>query len=175
MVALGVFVIAVVGTILYFVFKDDGEKVKKPTDPVPPDAPKSDWVEESFPLDLGMYGSNIRKVQVALGFPAGTCGNCADGRLGDYTKNEIVSAGYTFPLSQVDYNALVKESVGENAYASKDGVKVYNKNGSVYKTAKKDEWLLKVAGKKGVYTDKWITAFYDSGDKFVDENEVYLD
>lgn len=140
---------AVIGLILYIyrdtIFGGGSRKpVKKPTTPIPAGSNTSNWIKESFPLTRWMYGNNIKNVQSALG------GLKADGELGPKTEAAIVAAGYTMPLSQSDYNTITGTTtpssssyVGKTAYARSNGVKVFNNdaNYSIYKTAKKDEWI----------------------------------
>lgn len=143
---------------------NDKCNVKIPT--TPPSSGGS-WIPESFPLKQKMYGIKIKVLQQALGIND-------DGEFGPKTETAVTDAGYSVPLSEVDYNAIIKPGIGSDAYANADGVKVYNKDGSIFATKSKDAWVGKVTGRKGAYTDKWIQAYIVSGDKFVDENDVYL-
>lgn len=144
-----IIVFVVIGIIIYVyrdkIFGGGGRKpIKKPTTPIPSGSNTSDWIKESFPLTRWMYGNHIKNIQSALG------GLTVDGELGPKTEAAIVAAGYTMPLSQSDYNTITGTTpvssdlyVGKNAYARTNGVKVYNNdaNYSIYKTAKKDEWI----------------------------------
>lgn len=80
--------------------------------------------------------------------------------------------------------------IGRDAYASRDGVKVYNSDQSIFKTAKIDEWIGKVYSAKVVHipgkfdadSNTWsggvdISAYILGSNqyaKFVDKNDVYL-
>lgn len=85
----------------------------------------------------------------------------------------------------------VNPAIGKNAWASSDGVKVFNADLSLYKKAKADEWIGKVYSEKymhipGEYDS--VTNIYGYGSdgqvyilgadpkyaKFVDKKEVYL-
>lgn len=80
--------------------------------------------------------------------------------------------------------------IGRDAYASRNGVKVYNADQSVYKTAAIDDWVGKVYSSKVVHipgkfdadSNTWsggvdIQAYILGSNqyaKFVDKNDVYL-
>lgn len=108
-------VIAIVAAIIIYLFRCDIFKnlnscVKDPNKsntPTPPGSKTTKWIPEMPPYDLGMWGEKIKTLQTALGFPSGNCGTCADGKLGTNTKNSIIAKGYTFPLSQKDYDTIV--------------------------------------------------------------------
>ena len=115
----------------------------KTNTPVPSGSPTPKWVAESFRLNIGMFGPKIKALQTALGI-------AADGKFGSQTSGAITGAGYTVPLSQADYNAIVSPQsvtppavnpIGKIAYANKDGVSVFNANYSVYKTAANGDWI----------------------------------
>lgn len=79
--------------------------VKDPNDetpipPVPPGSATPKWVAESFPLNVGMFGTKTKKLQTALGIPA-------DGKFGTQTKTSVIAKGKTVPLSQSDYDLIV--------------------------------------------------------------------
>ena len=112
------FVIAAViilAAIIIYIFRCDIFKnltscVEDPNDsntPVPIGSPYTKWVAEAPPYNVGMFGPKIKALQTALGFPTGTCGNCADGKLGNNTRAAIVAAGYAFPLIDSDYNKIL--------------------------------------------------------------------
>lgn len=102
--------------------------------PVPTGSPTPKWIPESFPLNIGMFGAKIKALQKVLGITE-------DGKFGPQTNAAIISAGYTVPLSEPNYNLIINPSIGKIAYAGKDGIVVYNSNSSIYKTAKKGDWL----------------------------------
>lgn len=141
---LGVAAIIILAIILYFVFRNPVEDPNKTNTPVPPNSPTPKWVKESFPLNVGMYGPKIKAMQAVLG------NITVDGKLGPQTKGAIESAGYSLPLSEPDYNKIFGGTViGKTAYASSDGVSVYDVNFKIYKTAAKDEWIGKISGTNG--------------------------
>lgn len=108
-------IVIIVAAIIIYLFRCDIFKnlrscVADPNDtntPVPPGSPTTKWVPETPPYNIGMFGPKIKALQIALGFPEGTCANCADGKLGSNTRAAIVSAGYAFPLSAPDYNKIL--------------------------------------------------------------------
>ena len=57
--------------------------------------------------------------------------------------------------------------VGKIAYANADGVQVYNQDGSVYKSAKQDEWV-------GTVNGITIPNYLVSGNRTVAIQDVYL-
>lgn len=143
-----------VALILLYAYRDKlfGKTIKDPNlnnEPVPQGSGNPKWVPEKFDLDLGMYGPMIAKMQKALGISD-------DGKFGNQTKSALQGKGYSVPLKKTDYDKIVKaltpsgeNNVGKVAYAKIDGVKVYNADFSIYKTAKKDEWIGTVEGVEG--------------------------
>lgn len=140
-VALAVIVAA--AAVWYFFFSEPD--MDTPAEPVPQGSPTPAWQAESFPLNVGMFGNKIKALQTALGITA-------DGKFGNQTKAAVTAKGYAVPLSEADYNKIVEAKdpsnpIGKAAYAKFDGVKVYVvANNTVYKTAKKDEWLGTISG-----------------------------
>lgn len=143
-----IFVVAVILIIVlsiwFFSKKKTVPDPNKTNTPLPPGATSPRWVPESFPLAIGMYGSKIQALQTALGITP-------DGKFGTQTNGAIVAKGYSVPLSQTDYNAIVGTSngsssaIGKFAYAAKDGVQVYNKSDySVYATYNTGDFIGKI-------------------------------
>lgn len=129
--------------------------------PVPPGSPTTQWIPEKFPLDLGMYGTKIRALQIALGFT----GNDVDGKFGNIkTKPAVIALGYSVPLSESDYNKIIagkdtSNPIGQTAYASHNGVAVYKiSDSSIYKTAAKDEYIGKITGEYANDSAYWTIA-----------------
>lgn len=111
-----------IGVVVYIfrcsLFKNFGSCVEDPNKsntPTPPGSPSNKWVPETPPYNLGMFGPKIKALQVALGFPAGTCDNCADGKLGTNTKAAIIAKGYAVPLIQSDYDKIMGTTSGPGA------------------------------------------------------------
>lgn len=78
-------------------------KVKDPNvnnEPVPAGSPTPKWVPESFPLNVGMYGTKIKTLQQKLGISD-------DGKFGTQTKSAVIAKGKQVPLSEADYNSIV--------------------------------------------------------------------
>lgn len=108
--------------------------------PVPPNSPTPKWIPETFPLNVGMFGPKIKALQAALTIPA-------DGKFGPQTEGAITSKGYSVPLDQAGYNAIINpniSNVGKFAYAKNDGTTVYNSDYSVYKIFSKDDFIGKI-------------------------------
>ncbi len=78
----------------------------KKNEPVPAGSPSTSWLSESFPLNVGMFGTKIKALQSKLGITA-------DGKFGPITKaaiNKIIHnnlVGYVVPLSQTDYDEIM--------------------------------------------------------------------
>lgn len=107
---------------------------------------------------------------------AGTIGGV---KKGGGTKNASGGGGAGYTYTNTD--------IGKDAYASNDGVNVYNSDLSLYKTAAADEWVGKVSSTKAVHipgtfdsnSNTWssgldIQAYVVSGGKLVNVNDVYL-
>lgn len=102
--------IIIVVAVLLYIFRCSlfnlGSCVEDPNEsntPVPPGSPTTQWVPESFPLNLSMYGSKIKALQGKFGFT----GNDLDGQLGPQTQAAIIATGKAFPLSLSDYNLIM--------------------------------------------------------------------
>lgn len=170
--------------------------VKKPDTVLPPRPPSvstgtsasqgaTDWVKESFPLDFGMYGDNVRLLQRALGF-SDTKGDKkhADGYFGNQTWAALSGAGYLIPISQSEFNELTGASssiipnilstsdTGKDIYSKSDITAVYindsSTNPTFLKFAKKDAYIGTVSSQD----DKW---YYSKGTGIkVEKSLVYL-
>lgn len=95
--------VIVIAVILYYIFRETPVKdpnEETPVPPVPPGSGTPKWVPESFPLNVGMFGSKTKKLQTALGISA-------DGKFGTQTKASVIAKGKSVPLSQADYNIIV--------------------------------------------------------------------
>lgn len=96
----------IIAIALYFVFRNPAVKDPNVTKtPVPPGSPSTSWMKEVFPLNIGMWGEQIKALQSALGITD-------DGKFGNQTKAAAVSKGYAVPLSLSDYNKIVIASGG---------------------------------------------------------------
>lgn len=93
-----VIIVVIAAIIYYFVTKDP--KVEKPKENVPAGSGSTSWVDESFPLNVGMFGEKIKALQIALGIST-------DGKFGNQTKGSIEAKGYTVPLSESDYKKII--------------------------------------------------------------------
>lgn len=148
-ILIGIVVIFIGFIIYYFLTRNKYSKVtdvvnpvKEPTEPVPYDAPPlpppsnpqqstpepkaSGWIKEYFPLSVRMYGDKTRLVQRALGIDD-------YGKFGNNTKNSVISAGYTVPLSEADFNKITATKsassvpkTGDTLESNKDGVQLYD-------------------------------------------------
>lgn len=94
-----------------------GKNTVKITKPSSASPSKTDWIPESFPLNVGMYGPYTQQLQAALGINQ-------DGEFGTDTKAAVIAKGYNLPLSQDDYNTLAL--VGQLVYAYSNGVIILN-------------------------------------------------
>lgn len=61
----------------------------------------------SFPYSKGCKNDNIRKVQDCIGVTA-------DGKLGPKTEKALKDAGYSVPLTQSDFDSIIKKCVPSN-------------------------------------------------------------
>lgn len=125
-------------------------KVGKPTGAVPTGSPSSNWNEETFPLNVGMYGSKIKALQSALSITS-------DGKFGNQTKAAIIAKGYSVPLSEADYNKIVIPAstgatssgninaalVGKRVYTNAPNVPIYNTPNDIFpfRFAEDDEYV----------------------------------
>lgn len=105
----------------------DPNKTEPPT-PIPPGTPPANlgkWIPETPPYNLGMYGPKIMALQTALGFTE----KAVDGKLGPQTRSAIVTKGYVFPLTELDYNKIMLTTT--TYYKEKCSLTLpgYNKNG----------------------------------------------
>lgn len=136
----------------YFFFNEP--PVEKPKEPTPPGSPTPDWIPEVFPLNTGMFGPKIKALQTALAISA-------DGKFGNQTKAAVIAAGYAVPLSQPDYDKILKAKdttnpIGKTAYSKYAGTKVYKiSDKSVYKTAGQDEYIGTIAGEYAKDSSYW--------------------
>lgn len=147
-------VIVVVAIILYvfrceiFSLSSCVEDPNKSNTPLPAGATGTQWAKESFPLNVGMYGSNIKALQSALGITA-------DGKFGQQTQSAILSKGKSVPLSEADYNILLGKPAPSNlvkgAYAKYDNTIIRNKDLTQNRIANKGEWLGSVTDLLGEY------------------------
>lgn len=102
-----VLAVAIIGILLY-VYRDKlfGRTIEDPNktnDPLPPGSATTKWIPEKDPYAIGMYGSNIAKLQKALGFSVAD----QDGKFGTQTKDALVAKSYAVPLSEADYKKIV--------------------------------------------------------------------
>ena len=102
-----------ISVILYFVFR---KKSDPQIDMIPlPDgskAPASQFIPEQFPLNVGMQGENIRRLQVAINRLNKTSAKIAeDGIFGAETKNKFLLSVPTtqsgLPMSEATLNAII--------------------------------------------------------------------
>lgn len=68
--------------------------------PVPTGSPTPTWVDEFFPLNVGMFGPQIKKLQTALGIEA-------DGKFGSQTATSVTAKGKVVPLDKPGYDSIV--------------------------------------------------------------------
>lgn len=116
-----------IGVALYFIFRKPANKnapkskvarpIQKPSVATPPGSPSSNWVDETFPLNVGMFGPYTQQLQAALGIPQ-------DGKFGDETKAAVLARGVTVPLSKDNYNIIAL--VSQKVYAYSDGILIQN-------------------------------------------------
>lgn len=149
LIAFIVIVIIVAIFILVYRCKIFKCKVEKPNEPVPADSPTKDWVVETFPLNVGMYGDNIRTLQKVLGIDQ-------DGKLGTQTKNAILNKGYSLPLIQVNYDKIISSGsnnpdIGKLAKAKNPFTLVYWENGNTATYKDKNEDVGYITGISGDY------------------------
>lgn len=83
------------------------EDPNKNNEPVPSGSPTTTWIPETIPYNVGMFGPKIKALQKAVGIPD-------DGKFGNQTKATIMAKGYVVPLSDSDYNKIVKPSSSTN-------------------------------------------------------------
>lgn len=105
-----IFVIIAIVIIILAIWYFSKPKVQDPNKtntPVPPGSPTTKWISESFPLNVGMYGTKIKALQTALSIPA-------DGKFGQQTNAAIKAKGYSIPLSESDYNMIVPSNTNTN-------------------------------------------------------------
>lgn len=146
------------------------DKCKKATPPSSTEVSPSgsQWKPESFPLQKGMWGDKIKIMQQKLNIDA-------DGKFGNVTERAVQDKlNGKSEVSIEDYAKLVPATtgttqidIGKVAYANQDGVKVFNLDFTLYKTAKKDEWVGKITSIDGGYYNM-------SGNHKVNKQNVYL-
>lgn len=167
---IGLIVAGGVGTLIYLGIKKkaDAKKANDPNeqtkDPVPKGPfdlvkPPAPGPTDSFPIKMSARGPNVLKVQTAIIniFNDGSVGS-PDGVLGPRTKAAIEKLGYSLPLSEVDFKALVagvkktapastQTVINRNAHAKYDDISTYNvSNNNKARTYKKNDWILTVRG-----------------------------
>jgi len=131
----GIFIVAIIVIVIALavylfrcdIFKNLGSCVEDPNKnniPVPAGSPTPKWVAETFPLNIGMFGTKIKALQTALGI-------AADGKLGSQTNSALIAKGYTVPLSLTDYNNIVNPAAtggGTNFQTVKNSLGTAGKN-----------------------------------------------
>lgn len=168
--------VIIVAIALYFIFRNPGvDDPNESNTPVPPGSSSSSWIKEFFPLNVGMWGEQIKALQTALGITA-------DGKFGNQTKAAVISKGYAVPLSLADYNKIVIASggapgtspgspIGKEARAKSDITGVFindsASNPTFLKFVGKDALAGIVSGSSGDY-------YLLQGNLKVKQNEVYL-
>ena len=89
---IAVIIIIAILSIWYFFFREPPvEDPNKKNEPIPLDSPTSQWVPETFPLNVGMFGTKIRELQKKLVLPK----YGADGKFGNETKSALTAKGYS--------------------------------------------------------------------------------
>lgn len=139
--------------------------------PVPPGYSGGSWMVESFPLNVGMYGPQIKVLQSALGITS-------DGRFGNQTAAAIKAKGKNIPLSKTDYDSLVGSSgttgsvIGKSAYAKSQITAIFiddsATNPTFLKYVQKDAFIGTVKSQSGT----WY--LLEGGNLKVPVIEVYL-
>ena len=108
-----VIALILISVILYFVFRKKSdpqvEMIPLPDGSV---APVSQFIAEQFPLNVGMQGENIRRLQVAINRLNKTSAKIAeDGVFGAETKRKLLLSVPTtqsgLPMSEVTLNAII--------------------------------------------------------------------
>lgn len=188
-IAMAIFVMAIVSFVLYLVFRDDEcdpekngyTKKGKPSDkcrvvnPITTNAPPpsgcTNWIPDtSFPLKKCNWGSRIKAVQSAIGFT----GTDVDGRWGPMTESAVVAKIGKNQIDEADYKKLVDppSTTGQQnkgAYAKYDNTIIRDKNMSEKRKASKNEWLGLVTG-----VDSSGNYYEINGDEYVLKSFTYL-
>lgn len=85
-------------------------------EPLPPA-----FSNESFPLNMGMQGENVRRLQVALNWIKPTNKIDEDGKFGAQTRGKMLTSLNTslsvLPVTESNFNAIIK--LGNNAFMAK--------------------------------------------------------
>jgi len=82
-------------------------------------SPAQTWAVESFPLNKGMQGENVKRLQMAINRIGSTLqvisGNVAvDGKFGEETKTKLLlsvpTSQSTLPMGEATFNAIIAKS-----------------------------------------------------------------
>jgi hypothetical protein len=140
-------------------------------DDTPVEVPRVDVSPSDWPLQKGSDNDNVKKLQGALNKAYnsglkedGDWGGLTDTVMSDKLKKTSISsfADYLKVMASLSTVAAMNQSKPKQYFAKKDGTKLYNKDNSVYKTAKKGEWLAttsaKVKNNRIILSDgRWFT------------------
>lgn len=86
-----------------------------------PEPLPSAFSNEQFPLNLGMQGENVRRLQVALNWIKPVNKIDEDGKFGAQTRGKLLTSVSTslsvLPVTESNFNAIIK--LGNDAWKSK--------------------------------------------------------
>ncbi len=77
------------------------------------------WIAESFPLNKGMQGENVKRLQMAINRIGGTLQTITtkvieDGKFGEATKTKLLlsvpTSQSTLPMSEATFNAIIAKA-----------------------------------------------------------------
>ena len=173
---IAVIIIIAILVIWYFFFREPPvEDPNKKKVPVPPGSPTAEWVPETFPLNVGMFGTKIRELQKKLVLPK----YGADGKFGNETKSALTAKGYSAPLSIDDYNSIIAGGItaggpiGKSARAKSDLTALYLDDSPSSPTFMKYIKQDNQAGIVEAISGEWYL-FITAGNTKVKKDEVYL-
>lgn len=115
--------VIIIAAIVYFFFLRK-KSVEAPvtevvTDPATGEATAQTWLAESFPLNKGMKGENVKRLQMAINRIGGTLQTITtkvieDGKFGEGTKTKLLltvpTSQSTLPMSEATFNAIIAKA-----------------------------------------------------------------
>ncbi len=95
------------GNIIDMTKDADGNTIEqKPYHESPSPTPGGGSTGDNFPLGVGSRGPNVKALQSALKITA-------DGAFGNQTKAAVISAGYSVPVSKIDFDKIVSGKIAQ--------------------------------------------------------------
>jgi len=115
--------VIIIAAIVYFFFlrkkSVDTKVTEVVTDPTTGVATAQTWLAESFPLNKGMQGENVKRLQMAINRIGGTLQTITtkvieDGKFGEGTKTKLLltvpTSQSTLPMSEATFNAIIAKA-----------------------------------------------------------------